>query len=433
MDYISLKKNISWTVFEKILYMVNSALIFFVIAKFYSKSNFADYAYLSSILSIFLVIGSFGTNEYLVKLTSRSGYLCNNHILNVLSLRCIFTFPLSLFFFYEFGFSDKTIILFSLLFLHLVFEPSLAILEGLFRLYDVCKIKIVCYCFSLIIKVLIISSQFDVFWLNTAIVFELLIISLSGLLLLIKNKSNFKPPRVSEDYVSFGYIFKQSWPIAVTGIMTLVYNRIDQVMLYKLSDVNSMASYSMAVKFSEIWIFLPLAVSNAYFVYLSSQYNKSKTSFYRMVRFNIKRIYLLNCFLAVLFSFISTVVITLFLPNYSESILLMYGLNICSIMITLRHYTGKCYYIEGFNNLIILRAVLGALINVMLNLLLLPKFGSSGAVASTFVSLLFISIFFDVIFNKTYIYFKIKVVQIFCIFKFSEYKKVINENYNGSK
>lgn len=414
--------------------MVNNALLFFIIAKFYSKSNFADYAYISSLLSILLVVGSFGTNEYLVKLSSKLGFIYNKYLYNVIVLRLIMALVISLFLLYDFGISNNLLILLSVLILHLMFEPSLAILEGFFRLYDVCKIKIVTYFFSLSVKVFLIISSVDIFWLNIAVISELLIISLlSTILLLNKYRDRINYEKCLNNDFGFLYMFQQSWPIALTGIMTLVYNRIDQVMLYKLSDAQEMASYSMAVKFSEIWIFLPLAVSNAYFVYLSDKFSNSKSSYLRMVKKNIKRIYLLNVFLAIVFSILSTISILIFLPDYYNSIFLVYGLNICSILITLRHYTGKCYYIEGFNKLILLRAVLGAIINICLNVILLPKYGGYGAVISTFISLFFISVLFDLFFNKTFIYFKIKISEVFSVFNLSEYKKVIHENFNGHK
>jgi len=55
-------------------------------------------------------------------------------------------------------------------------------------------------------------------------------------------------------------LLRQSWPLFVSGAFNVVYLRIDQLMLFEMRPLRDLADYSIAVKWSEAWYFIPLAV-----------------------------------------------------------------------------------------------------------------------------------------------------------------------------
>ena len=74
---------------------------------------------------------------------------------------------------------------------------------------------------------------------------------------------------------------------------------------------------------------------------------------------------------------------------------------------------GKWMVIENFTKLSLIRNVLGLLINVFLNLYLIPKYGIIGAALSTMMSLAFASYFFFLIVKKTRKIFYLQTKSIF--------------------
>jgi PST family polysaccharide transporter len=60
-------------------------------------------------------------------------------------------------------------------------------------------------------------------------------------------------------------LLQDSWPLILSGIVIMIYMRIDQVMLGQMVGDESVGVYSVAVKISELWYFVPIAIVNSVF------------------------------------------------------------------------------------------------------------------------------------------------------------------------
>jgi Na+-driven multidrug efflux pump len=61
------------------------------------------------------------------------------------------------------------------------------------------------------------------------------------------------------------------------------------------------------------------------------------------------------------------------------------------------------------------RNILGAILNIVLNFILINKFGLTGAAISTLISYAFVGLFYDLFFKELRINFKLKLKSILCI------------------
>lgn len=57
------------------------------------------------------------------------------------------------------------------------------------------------------------------------------------------------------------YLIKQSFPLLLSGAAVIVYQRIDQVMIGNMIDKASVGVFSVASRFVEIIIFVPVVMS----------------------------------------------------------------------------------------------------------------------------------------------------------------------------
>src|SRR5829696_232507 len=55
-------------------------------------------------------------------------------------------------------------------------------------------------------------------------------------------------------------LLSQGWPLIISGLAVIVYMRIDVVMLGELADSDAVGIYSVAVRLSEVWYFIPIAI-----------------------------------------------------------------------------------------------------------------------------------------------------------------------------
>ena len=57
----------------------------------------------------------------------------------------------------------------------------------------------------------------------------------------------------------------QSWTLILSGVLSILYLRIDQVMLGGMIGDEAVGIYSTAVRLSEVWYFVPVAISSSVF------------------------------------------------------------------------------------------------------------------------------------------------------------------------
>jgi PST family polysaccharide transporter len=190
-------------------------------------------------------------------------------------------------------------------------------------------------------------------------------------------------------------LLKDSWPLILSGIAIMIYMRIDQVMLKMMLDDRAVGLYSAAVKLSEIWYFIPMIISQSVF---PSILNTKKVS----EELYMKRIYNLYSLMiwlaigiAIALTFFSVDVVKIlfgseYLPD-SAKVLSLYVW--AGIPVFLGVASSQYLIAENYTKLSFARTIVGAIANVILNLILIPYYGIIGAAIATLISY-FIATFF---------------------------------------
>lgn len=71
-------------------------------------------------------------------------------------------------------------------------------------------------------------------------------------------------------------LLKDSWPLILSGVVVSIYMKVDQVLIKNMLDVKEVGYYAAAVRLSESWYFIPVAISNALFPAIVNAKNISK-------------------------------------------------------------------------------------------------------------------------------------------------------------
>ncbi|MGK7922750.1 MAG: flippase [Trichodesmium sp.] len=180
---------------------------------------------------------------------------------------------------------------------------------------------------------------------------------------------------------------KDSWPLILAGISTYIYASIDQVMLGQMSTVKSLGIYSVAVKLSEIFNFLPVLLSQSI---LPSVVKKSQEGEDILLE-TMQTIYDI---MAVIWFFTALVV-----SIFSASIIsIVYGDAYSDSAIVLSIYiwsqfgsnfgVARSIYINVKNlfKLSLIISFVGAITNIILNAWLIPKYEAIGATIATLIT-----------------------------------------------
>lgn len=178
-----------------------------------------------------------------------------------------------------------------------------------------------------------------------------------------------------------------SWPMILSGTLWMVYLRIDQVMLREMVGDEAVGIYSTAVRISEVWYFLPVIVSTSLFPELVKSkkigeevYRAAYQKVYDFLAWTSMPVVLVLTFLA------GPVIRLLYGEAFSAGGVILAILIWSSPFAFMRELYGKWLVSEELTKFFMLAHGSGALINVLLNLYMIPRFGGEGAAIATLVS-----------------------------------------------
>lgn len=182
-------------------------------------------------------------------------------------------------------------------------------------------------------------------------------------------------------------LLRQSWPLILSSAGALVYLKIDQVMLAQMRGAAEVGVYSVAAKVSEIWYFIPATIATSVFPGLI----KARESDDEAYRKRLQHAYTVVVWLALGISVTVTLVAApavnfLYGEEYRRAAgILAIHVWTCPA-IFMAAILSKWLVAEGLLIFSLTRHGLGALVNVALNFVLIPRYGGEGAAAATLVS-----------------------------------------------
>jgi O-antigen/teichoic acid export membrane protein len=182
-------------------------------------------------------------------------------------------------------------------------------------------------------------------------------------------------------------LVSESWPLLASGLAVMIYMRIDQVMLAMLGGDAQAGQFAAALRISEVWYFIPGAVATAAFPVLLARRSQGTHSYER---------YLQNLYDSTAWIGITTaVVLWLSAPQLID---LLYGapyreaVGVLQVQIwggvaaAMSFVHGKWLLAEGLQRLGLYYTLIGCVVNVTLNVMLIPRYGAIGAAWSTLAS-----------------------------------------------
>ncbi|NVN96541.1 MAG: polysaccharide biosynthesis C-terminal domain-containing protein, partial [Bacteroidetes bacterium] len=182
-------------------------------------------------------------------------------------------------------------------------------------------------------------------------------------------------------------IWHDSWPLMLSSAAAFVYLKIDQVMIGKMMGEAAVGIYAASVKITEIFYFIPGIICGSLFPAII---NAKKTDDY-IYKKRLKSFYY---FLGILGLLLSIIVVILSKPIIN----LLFGIKYIESIYILRVYiwssiglflgSGITYHLmaENKTKLIFKINLLAMIINIVLNLILIPIYGLVGATIATLVA-----------------------------------------------
>jgi O-antigen/teichoic acid export membrane protein len=182
-------------------------------------------------------------------------------------------------------------------------------------------------------------------------------------------------------------LLKDSWPLIFSSIAIIIYLRIDQVMLGEMVGSKEVGIYSVAVRMAEVWFFIPSAI---YWSVLPSLVVAKETSD-ALFNERLQKYYNLMALMAYAIAIPVTLlanwlVVFLFGAPYGKASIILIVLIWANLFIYLEYARFAFFNVMNWNRIYFVTLALGAALNVILNLFLIPRYGGLGAAIASCIS-----------------------------------------------
>ncbi|MEP0919587.1 flippase [Leptolyngbya sp. DQ-M1] len=182
-------------------------------------------------------------------------------------------------------------------------------------------------------------------------------------------------------------LLKNCWALILSGLAIMTYMKIDQVMLNEMMGSEAVGVYSAAVKLSEIWYFVPMALTSSAFPAIVELRSKDIDLYYQRLQSLFNFLVRLAYAIALPVTFLAGwLIMLLFGSDYAASAPILAIHIWAGVFVFLGVAQESWSFAEGFLKLSLQRTLIGAVINVLLNFILIPIYAGVGAAIATVIA-----------------------------------------------
>lgn len=421
-------KNTAWVLSEKVFRIVDAFFIGIWIARYLGPEEFGILSYAESFIYLFTAIATLGLDQIVVKelVKSRSKLdeiLGTTFVLRIVGFIIMFSLILVSLTFLDNTDATRTLILvisFSVAlqsFKGIDFYFQSRVLSKYVTIANSAAVGIIA-----LVKIVLILSDAPLIYFGYAIVLEWLIIAVGYIMAYSSvNLSIFKWTFQLDVAKA---LLSKSWPLIIGSVAAALYMKIDQVMIKEILDERAVGIYSVAVRLTSVWIFVTVAITQSVFPSLVRVYNDNIEVFYQRLQklYDVLiKIALVVC--VIYFIFAQYFVPVLFGEVYAEStgVLVIYIWSI--IFVFLSNASWSFYLNEGLEKFSSIRLIIGAVLNIFINIYFIEWYGLKGAAYATLISYGVSGYLVNALFRKTKINFKMQSKAFLHIFKPNTWSK----------
>lgn len=238
--------------------------------------------------------------------------------------------------------------------------------------------------FDLLIRIMMVKAKYQ---LLDFVFLGLIETIISSIIIFIIYKKYVHKINWSISWSTIKYLFHQSVPLALSGLMVGLYMRIDRVMIEHYLGMKEVAEYSVGVRLIEIFYMIPMIISPNILPKVVAKY---QISHYEMEKFIIKIIrgmFIFSLIIIISVQFLGTWLVTLL---YGHKYIYAASVFKWGIWVLIPSFIGIAGSLWSQTISLQKYAFFGTGLSLIgcigLNLWLIPKFGIVGATAGLVAS-----------------------------------------------
>jgi O-antigen/teichoic acid export membrane protein len=424
--------NTSWLFLEQILRVLSGLLVGVVVAKYLGPTEFGVYSYVIAFVSILAPVAKLGLDMVLVRELVQHPHMTEDYLGTAFWLKfvgAIFTF-LAILFLLKFTSNADNVNLYILIIASGLLFQSFEVIDFYFQSKVLAKFvsscKIVQLVISSLVRIYLVIINADLYYF---VIFTLIDQVILAFFLFtafwVKARLFFY---CKLNIVLVKKLLRDGWPMIFSSLAVVFYMRIDQIMINAMLDAKEVGIFSAAVRISEFWYFIPVVVASSIYPAIINAKKISNNLYYE----RLQTFYLVMAWSAIFVALFMTLSASFFInvlfgASYNEAVQVLVVHTWAGVFVSLGVASGSWYATENLQRFVLYRTLSGALINVLLNLYLIPKYGIIGAAFATVISQAMASFLLDGVSKHTRIVFFMKLKAL-CFLNFNYIRRFKNRD-----
>ncbi|MDN3547641.1 flippase [Mucilaginibacter aquaedulcis] len=399
----SIVSNVSWLFSDKILRMGVGLVVGVWIARYLGPENFGKWNYGLALTGVFAAVSTLGLDSLVVKDLVKVGSDEKIILGTSLVMRLVGSVVAVILSYLIVFFTERNDIQMQLI----VFVLSLSFIFQSFDVIDLFFQSKVKSKYVVIAKnsVFLICALFRVagLYFKLSLIYFVAMSTVEiafGALALLYYYSKKSSYSIFSWKVSKAYgleKLKECWPIILSGVIIIIYMRIDQIMIKQFLNEKAVGIYSAAVRIVEVWYFVPSTITVSLFPVLIKN-KEDNNGYYKTVLKMFRYLFLISFSISVIILFTSEPLITLLFGKAYIAAAFALKISIWTgVFVFWGVGAGNILVLENLNNHNLYKSLSSVFVNVGLNFVLIPKYGINGAAIATLISQAFGSYFYFLI------------------------------------
>ncbi len=380
--------NITWLMAERVLRMTVALLVGVYVARYLGPVRFGMLSYANSFVGLFLALATLGIESIVIRELVKRPKSRNELLGTAFGLKFIGTIIMWLIILISVPLTDNDTQ--SNIFIAII---SLAVIFQAFNVIDfnfqaevkskyVVQVQFIQLFFTSFAKLFLIYINAPLLWFVWIFCFDAFSLALGLVVMYLLRSGDFLHWKWRWDVARS--LLLDSWPLILSGVLVSIYVNIDQVMIKMMIDEQAVGYYAIATRLSTAWYFIPIAVTSSMFpAILNAKYNNPDVYHQRL-----QTLYDILLWMAILIAitifYLSDLIIDLLVGGeYAPAASVLSIAIIAGIFTNIGLINNKFFEAENRQIDILYRSLLGVSVNIMLNIILINKYGIYGAAMAT--------------------------------------------------
>ena len=399
-------KNMAVLFIARIVSMLFGFFYVMYTARYLGPANYGILAFALALNGIFGVIANFGLDPLTVREVARDKNLARKYLANGIALKLLsgaLTFLIIYLAVNLLGYPEITRKVVYVVTLSTIIAGVSNLFNDIYQAFERMEFMSIGQVFqsvlSLVFAITAIRLGLDVvYFAGIYLIVNLIVLGYH----LTVTTWKFLKPKIEVDLIFWKSVVREAWPFALTAVFVSIYYWIDSVMLSYMNGDEVVGWYNAAYRLVLILLVIPGIYFTAIYPVMSQFFKRSKDSLKFSVERSIKYMSMLAFPIGVGTTLLSDRIILLifgheYLPSSRALQILVWSV----VCIYLSSPYGRLVRSVNRQDIEMKITAVGAVLNTILNAIVIPKYSYVGASITTFATELFVVVLYFYTFRRT--------------------------------